>query len=484
MIEYKFGPWLPDETDHRNPGLEVCENAIPGPGGYMPAFGVGDAIADVAEPVISARVFERSDGTKVTVCATASDLHVIVAGVETASGLTLTLTGHVTFERFGGSIWATERDTGTWVLDDIEADTAFLAATNSIPSARTMSRIGEFLFMGDLVDIDTNEAPYRVRWSPFNNPGADWDADIATQSGSVDMPEDFGPMVAISGWNFGMLFQRRGISRIQYTGGTSVFAKIIVDRERGCASTASIVMVGDRTYFLSDDGFFMTDGGPSQSISRGRIWSWFLENVGQSYFDLVKGAVDWPNRCVVWTVPDENGIIRGLVYFNWETSNWSYVSQAVDCVFSGAKDGLTLEQVSALYPDLDTMPISLDSPIFKSIGRYFGTFVNGELRLMDGIGMESVFETGEFQISPGKRNFVTEVYPIITNVDENTTVQLIGRNLQNDAFSSTPNTPVGPLGFAPFGFDSRFFRVRVKVAENSEWSNAFGFQIEAMVSGV
>ncbi|MGL4310949.1 MAG: hypothetical protein ACRCSU_10715, partial [Paracoccaceae bacterium] len=477
-MEYQFGPWLPDVTDLKNPGLEECTNVIPSPGGYQPAAGLGSQIATVGAAVISAAMFERADGTRVTVCATASDLHVIIGAAVTNSALALTLTEHVTFVRFGDEIYATEKTGGTWKLTDIDSDTTFSAVANVMPSAKTMFRVGDFLFMGNLTDIDASDRPFRLRWSRFNDPASDWTASVAFQAASVNMPTDFGPIIAGAGYNYGIILQRYGISRIVYTGGATVFAKEIVDKERGCASTASVVTVGDSVYFLSDDGFFVTNGGPAQSISRGRIWDWFIERVGQSYFYLVKGAVDWPKRCVVWSVPDANGNSIGLLYFNWESQNWSYVNQPVDCVYGSGKDGLTLEQVAAIYPNLDTMPLSLDSPQFKARGRLLAAFSSGSLKQFDGTTLAVTLGTGEFQPTLGRRTFVSSVTPLITNNDESTTVVLSGRDRQTDLIVSTTDMPTGPVGFAGVNFDARYFSVKINIPAGANWRDAYGFQLE------
>lgn len=483
MIEFRFGPWLPDATDYSNPGLEVCKNALPGPGGYQPALGPSASIADVGDPVLSAKGFERKSGARITVCATAGDLHVIVGGTVTDSGLTLALTAPPVFEQFGSSVWATEKDGGTWVLADVETDTTFVAVANIMPSARALWRVGDFLFAGNLTDTDTTDQPYRIRWSPFNNPGGDWETDIGTQSDAVDMPFEYGAVMGGSGWGFGVILQRAAISRISYTGGAGAFSKEIVDRQRGCASSASIVSVGDRVFFLSDDGFFYTDGGPAQSISRGRVWNWFQANVGQTFLEQVKGAVDWPNRCVVWTLPNEDGAIFGRLYFNWETDQWSYVEGLVDCLFASGKEGLTLEQVAALYPNLDTMTISLDSPLFRAQGRLLAAFVDGNQVTLTGDTLAMEMETGEFQVMPGQRCYVTEVMPLITNPDDSTVVELRGLVVQNQTYIESGETATGPLGFAPFNFDARYYRVRLAVPAGTLWSDAFGFQITATVSG-
>lgn len=475
--EYKLGPWLPDATDHRNPGLEICTGLIPAPGGYQPANGPDVALADLDAPALSAAMFERADGTRVVVAATAGDLHTVINGTVADSSLTLTLTGPVKFERFGPSIYATSKE-GTWYLDDIETDTTFAAAGWTIPKGLGIAQIGDFLFMGNLTDTDASDQPYRIRWSPFNNPQGTWATNIGTQSDAVDMPQNLGRVQAITGGTTGLIFQRNGISRIYYTGGGSVFGKDIIDEQRGCVAPYSVVKVGESSYFLSDDGFFVTEGTSARSISRGRVWQWFLENSDQVYNESVHGAVDWPNRCVAWSVMSSSGSVAGLLLYNWETEWWGYLNQSVDWAFASGQDGLSLEQVAALYPDLDAMPISLDSPQFAARGRTLSAFIGGELRNFTGTTLAAQVQTGEYQPAPGYRTFVRAVTPLITNDSENTTVTLEGRDKQNSDFRIDADVPMGPLGYCPFNFDARYFRVTINIPEGADWRDAYGFSMD------
>jgi len=479
-----FGPWLPDVTDHKNPGLEVCRNALPGPGGYRAAPSASTASASTPgnARVLSAASFLRTNSQRMTVCATAGDLHVIIGSTVTNSGLTLSLTEPVSFSRFGAAIYATNKS-GAWKLDNIETDDTFAAASNTIPFGRAMARISDFLFMGNLTDIDTSDRPLRIRWSPFNNPGGEWETDIGTQSDAVDMPADLGPVMGITGGNTGIIFQRNGLSRIVYTGGASVFAKQEVDRERGLVSSLSLAQVGDRVFYLSDDGFFVTDGGPGESISRGRIWEWWLANAAGAHFDKVQAAVDWPNRCVFWTVPGDTGQTVALLCHNWETGNWSVLDMAPEYIFASGRDGVTLEQVSAIYPDLDAMPISLDSPEFLARGRSLAGFFGGDLCQITGDSLPAQFETGEFQPAPGRRAFVREVTPIITDDAASARVTLRGRDDQRSILRAQADVALGSMGFAPMAFDARYFRVAVSLPAGAVWTDAFGFQMDMEVSG-
>ncbi len=482
ITEFRFGPWLPDAIDFKNPGLEDALNVIPSPEGYQPALGPDTASANVGAAVLSAAMFERADGTRVTVCATAGDLHTVINGTVTDSSLGLSLTDPVAFERYGSSIYATSKS-GVWYLDDIEADNTFAAESWTIPHGAVIGRVNDFLFMGDLTDTDSSDAPFRIRWSPFNDPQGEWETSIATQSDAVDMPEGYGPVTGIGPGTYGVIFQKNAISRISYTGGTAVFAKVIVDRERGCIAPRSIVTVGDRHYFLAHDGFFYTDGGPAQPISRGRVWRWFLENSQATYSSAVSGAVNWPDRCILWSIQGDSGAPIGLLCFNWETENWSHIDLTFDAIFASGRDGVSLEDVAATYSNIDTMPVSLDSPEFAARGRSVGVFVGGEMSQLAGSSLGAMFETAEWQPAPGKRSFVREISPLITNASEDTTVKVGGRVRSNDAISFSSDVSLGPAGFAPVNFDARYLRAQFRIPAGTNWTDAYGFQADYSVSG-
>lgn len=486
ISEFQFGPWLPEVTDYKNPGLEECKNAIPSPSGYLPAYDLSGSGVTVTGTIIGARAFERADGTPVLCVATTSDLYTIISGTANASSLSLTLsaaTDQVVFEQFNAKVYASTKNGDVWVLDAVETDTTFAAATGSPPNANAMGRIDDFLVLGD-VD-DGTDYPYRLQWSQFNNPDGSWVADIATQAGYVDMNSQHGPVTAISGGTFGMVFQKYGVSRMDYIGGASIFYLELYEKNRGCIAPASVLRRGDIAYYLSDGGFFETDGASVRPISRGRIWEWFLDNSTEAYRPFVSGAIDWARRCCVWTFSGEDGQdYTKQIWYNWETESWSWVDQGVDILVSTAQDGTTLEQLAVTYPDLDAMSVSLDSPIFQSQGRTMAAFSSGELMSLTGLTLEAEMTTGSLQPVTGRRTFVRGVTPLIANESEGTKVAVGSRDTMTRAYSTSMSTVVGPIGFSPQNADGRYFRLVFTVPAQQEWSDAYGYQIDHSTSGL
>lgn len=484
MIEY--GQWLPDQADLQNPGLVDCKNVIPGPDGYKPFLGKASTGQSVTGTVLGAKRFDRSDTSRVIVVGTTSDLFVIAGGNVTASGLGLTVTADDiwSFEQFGAAVYATSKAGGSFYLTDIDTDTSFSAAPGTPPKGDALARIGDFLWYGNLVDIDSSDTFYRVRWSAFNNPQTTWGTDIALQSGYYDMPTRYGVVTGLSGGDPGLVFQKYAVHSVRPVGGAQAFHMEVINEERGCVSPASIVRVGNVSYWIAHDGFCRSDGANVELLSPARIWDWFRANSNMAYISRVQGAVDWANRCVVWAFyGDGQTSYSELMVYQWEHDRWSHVDLAVEWLVETTLDGSTLEEVSATYPDLDAMPLSLDSPVFHAQGRAFSAFDESGLQDLNGDALAASFETGDFQAIPRKRSFVTEVTPLVENTDANSAISIATREKPGGAVTYLDPVSENDFGICPVLADGRYFRVKHTIPAGASWNKATGLQFEAQPSG-
>ena len=198
----------------------------------------------------------------------------------------------------------------------------------------------------------------------------------------------------------------------------------------------------------------------------------------------MSGAVDWPRRCIVWTFPSSGGSVRDKqLYFNWETQNWSYTERQVDYFVAAKREGLTLEEVGAIYPNLDTMTLSLDSPTFQASGRALSCFSGGELQTVDGAPLEASFTTGDMQPATGRRTFVTAITPLISEDTQAITASVGVRDRMTSTPTFTAETSQGPLGYVPLAADGRYVRGRVTIPAGVNWSDAYGLQVEHTPGG-
>lgn len=488
IAEFRFGEWLPDQPDLANPGLIMARNVFPVGPGYDPINEPVASGATVAGGAIGAARIIRPDGSQVLVVGTGTDLYTITGDTVTPSGLALSIPpgGFWSFVPFGRMVWAFAPGVTPHYLPNIATDSLFVPHPGVAPLAATAGRVGDFVVAGNLVDIDTTADPYRIRWSRFNDPAGDWGDDIALQSGAVAMPLEYGPVVAIAGGDTGLILQRYGVHRLDYTGGASVFARREISAGRGCAAAKSVVQVAGVTYFLSDDGFFRTDGSSLQSISSHRVFQWFLGAAKAEAIEKVHGAVDWRTRCIIWSFEGRNaapGYNQQIIY-SWEADRWSCATIGVDWVFDTIKDGMTLEQVSAIYPNIDQMAYSLDSPVFMARGRSLTVIKGGFVCAMSGDNMQATIETGEFQPDPGYRCCVNGVSVLVENTSANSRVTLGGRDTyKGQGLRWTPEQAEGADGMAHPILDARYVRARITIPRGAVWSRATGIQAEYVRTG-
>jgi hypothetical protein len=180
----------------------------------------------------------------------------------------------------------------------------------------------------------TQAAPSRVHWSAIGDP-LHWpipltaDA-IAFQSGFEDLEVDLGPVMFIAGYPlYGIIFQRMGIQRANYVGGSVVWSFGPVSKNRGLVAKGAAIQVGTLVYFLSQDGFFVTDGNSVNPIGTDQendigIDGWFWANVNGSALSTIRCGYDTQTRCISFSIPTGiNPLPDTLLSFNPMANRWT-----------------------------------------------------------------------------------------------------------------------------------------------------------------
>lgn len=488
-VDVDFGQFLPDRPSYKNPGLTKCDNVYAVGAGYNPIAGLVGTGRNVTGEVRGVARFDLPDGTPLLLVGTTTDLFVMRGKSVFASGLNLALGfgDYWAFDQLGHSLYATCKTHGLYRLASIFSDSAFVANSGYPPKASTLDVVGDFLFLGNLIDIDASNQPYRVRWSAFNNPTADWVTDIGRQSGYVDMESRYGEVTGIFGGRFDLIFQRTGISRIWFTGGPTVFAKEVIEAERGCPAPNSLVRVGGDIYFLAHDGFCRTDGSGVEIISSDRVWQWFKDNLNTGFLKFTQGAVDWANRSIIWSFYPTGfeGYQRQIIY-NWGLDRWTTASVTVDWIAESTTLPVSIDETDPTVLNdniLDVNGPSFDSAQYEAQGRTLAAFVNGELQEFKGDNMLATFETGDYQPQVGARSFIRSVFPIVRLPSRNARASIAGRDTVGEDKIFGPQSEQGPLGFCPAISDAWFHSVRIEIPSGVPWSKASGFQIDWEASG-
>lgn len=523
MQEFPLGQFLPDGADYKNPGLVMCNNVLALPNSYSPIRDLVGQGVFVYGDIRGAFRFDLPNGDQMVAVGTDTDLYVVRGDAVTPSGLNLSLQpGEFwSFDQFNDSVFATSKRGGLFRLPSILTDNTFVAGLGAPPRANAVNVVGDFLFLGNLVETGEIDAPYRVRWSAYNNPNYDWGTDIGRQSGFVDMPSRFGEVTAIYGGSFDVIFQNHGISRIWYTGGPSVFAKEVIEDERGCPAPTSIARVGGFVYFLSHDGFCRTDGQGVEVISSDKVWDWFSATRDKNDATRIQAAVNWSARSIIWSfnayreqrdevsidasdpnvLDDETLDINGpsfdddgvqVIYsrqiiYNWGLDQWTTAEFDADWLVQSNVLGISIDRDDPTIEDdsdLDIDSVSLDDDAFSAKGRTLAAFRSNQFSYFEGDTLRATFETGDFQPKTGNRSFIRSVLPLVETSDRTLLASIAGRDYVGDGKTYGPNSAQGFLMFCPVISDARFHSVRVTIPEGTEWDKASGFQIDWEASGI
>ena len=365
-------------------------------------------------------------------------------------------------------------------------------------------------------------APSRIQWSAYNDPTATWGQDRLTQAGYADLTAEFGEVQKIVGGRYAIVFQQRGIQRLSYVGPPLIWNAQTVSEDRGAVAAHSVVTVGYNSYFLSQDGFYVTNGSSVEPIATQRVNKWFYERVDQSAISETHGTVDWQNECIVWAFRSpERGYFDNLLIYSWAQNRWSSGSVPVDWLTASQVSGTDIDSIDALYGALDDIPISLDSQEFAPKQRVLAAFMNSsrmapyisgtswvlitgywddagmwedssiwmdaDLELsvyttFSGPPLEATLQTGQFQPGTSRFAYVTEVHPLINSVDWDAEIQVLGVDQRNQWVSSDQKA-VGWGGFAPVRAYGQKLSVRMVKPSGSAWEDAQGVQVKYRAEG-
>lgn len=484
MADIPFGEWLPSQPDFRNPGCVEALNVIPSPGGYSPLLDLVDTGADVTGTVVAgAQNFVDNSGNPVIVGGVGTRLFT-VRGTTVAQTTGLTTSALAwDFAKFNDFVIATDINNAPQYLTDIDTDDTWSAVPGSPPNARYCAAISNFLMLGNI-----SGAPYRIQWSSYNSPATSWTASRLTQAGFADLATEFGAVQRIIGGRFGIVFQERGIHRLNYVGPPLVWSADVISKDRGTTAPFSVVNVGYLTYFLAQDGFYVTDGSSVQPIGNRRVDRWFFDTVDQANLSATQGAVDWHNQCIVWAFRGTTNSVRNrLLIYSWGEDRWSNAELTTGWLVDTNVAAVTLEGVDTLYPSgIDSVPLSLDSGVFRAGSNVLSAFVAGAtdstLYNFTGNPLRAVWETSKFQAAPGQRVFISGVRPVADADTWDWNAVLKFRNWDGDDLWSA-RLDAAWDGNIPVTGEGMDMSVQLVKPAGSEWNHSQGVQIFSRPAG-
>lgn len=481
-----LGEWLPDIQDMNNLGATVATNVIP----YASSYG------SFASPVIysnaltarcrGATAVRDNTGFANNFAGDASKLYRLSSAVWSDVSK---VGGYVTgteeiweYVPYGNTLIATNYSDvpQAWTLGS-SAIFADLAGTP--PRARTIAVVKDFVMMGNTND-SFGVRPNAVRWCAIDTPTT-WT--IGTSQADSQVLANAGAVRKIVSGEYAVILCENSIYRLTYVGTPAIFQSDEVAPNRGCVSQGSVANFGNLIFFLSDDGFYVFDGNTATPIGANKVDKFFWTDIDQASLHRINTSVDPINKIVMWSYPgsgSSSGTPNKILVYNWQISRWSIIEQQHQIINRSMSEGYTLETIDALIGNPDTgayADVSVDSRQFTGGKVLLSCFdTSNKLANFTGAAKSATVETGEIQLSPGKRSLVNNTRPMYEGA-ATVSVTIGSRNKPSEAISYGTPVTQNSEGECNLFSDSRYHRARL--ITSGEFKHLYGLDFDAVPAG-
>jgi len=361
----QFTDWLPDLPDNSG-SLNDAKNVYPVGIGYSAFPSASEYSNAASENLNSVFVARRTSGTFLieAFAGSATKLFKLnlsslaLTDVSKSGGYSGTGDGRWKFEQFGNVVLACN-DRGkiqTWTLG---SSTAF-ADISSAPAPKDIAIVRDFVFA---VNLKNPTVTNKVQWSDINDE-TDWASGNTSQSDFQLIP-DGGSIQAITGGEFGLIFLDKAVVRCSYIGSPLFWQFDTISNGQGCLEGNSVINYGNLSFWLSDDGWYSSNGEVITNIGLEKVDRFFFNRVDMTKLNTISAAVDPVKNLVIWNFANTSGN-RELLIYNWELQKWSRAETTSDFVGTMASIATSLEALSSVYgyTTLTAMPASMDSRLF------------------------------------------------------------------------------------------------------------------------
>jgi hypothetical protein len=288
---------------------------------------------------------------------------------------------------------------------------------------------------------------------------------------------DGGNITGITGGEFGIVFLEKAIARMSYTGSPLFFQFDTISRGLGCIAGGSIAQYGGLSFFLSDDGFYQTDGQSVTGIGNEKVDKYFFDDVLLESIDSMSSSADPKRKIVVWNYANNSGG-RSILIYNWQLQRWSRASTVATVVGDIATAGTTLEGLGTLgYTDIDTMPASLDARLWVGGKFLFAGAEDTKIVTFTGSDYNSELITTDVEV--GYNSVVTLARPQIDN--GSATIKIASRRELDDAVIFGDSSTTSAEGRADLRSAGRYHRLEVSPTGN--WTTAMAVDIDVKPQG-
>lgn len=475
--------WIPDQPAILGPQLRDARNAVPLAQSYGPFRQLTSGTVALASRPFGAGSFRDAQGTTHVFAGTATKLYELindgtwtdrtrVSGGDYASAITSAWR----FTQFGDLCLCTNFNDAVQTFT-MSSGSNFANLAGSPPRARHITTFRDFVLLGY-----TDTSSFEIYWSGFND-AEEWTK--GTNQCDAQILPDGGIVQGFAGSDVCYIFQQTRIRRMQYVGPPLIMQIDPLTEDLGCIEPGSIADFGSGAAFLSSDGFYLLAGDNVEPIGADKVDNWFFGDINPSYMYRMTAYADTRSKVIYWSYPSSssvNGRPDTILMYNWTARKWGYARFGHEGISRVYSLGYTLDSLDTLTTNIDNFDIPLDDPsLTGGSPQINGWNTSFQLGPLSGSALAATIETGDFELHPQQRTYVSAVEPYVDTAS--VTVAVAPRETLGGAVSYAAAQPLEITGKASADASGRFHRFKVEVSAGASWQHATGLDFEAAVDG-
>lgn len=420
----RFPEWMPDRAPYIG-GALLARNLIP----------KGDAWQMMPGPsIIGGRSLTDIPLRLVAVKSSAGNAHTLALG---ANGVSRYVAGQWEVPPGGARpsaswasvVWGDKAYAVNGVDPMLAIDLLNECATNEVatmPDGLTglyLDIVADQLVIGNCrQNRGSTEWPFRVWASGIGRPET-FVPDASISSTYQDV-SDIGKISGIIGGEFGIVLGFEGYSRMDFIGGSDIFAFRTIEQGTGCIYPATAARLPDRAVWFSERGFVSSSGGPSTPIGENRVNEWFRARVTRDNQDQIKSSVFHSLNLLMYLLPPMDGAEdREVLCYCWAEGpigKWSHGRMSASIIGEAVARPQASDDASFNFTGADiaadaALSDAIDylSDNFRDGDAFPAALVGGRLAAMVPGTLQAEIETPEYAPIEGAMTRLVRARPLV-----------------------------------------------------------------------
>lgn len=487
MGDLFFGEFVPDRPLLQiEQNLAEAINLAPTDAGYKPVPSLASQAAVLDEFCRGAMAIKYYDRTTMTFAGDRTKLYRVTNALATdvssaAYALDDGIDRHWSFESFGEIVVAVNLKYDVQTIGKSDSNFAALGAA---PKARHVAVVGlqeAFLMLGDV--NDGTAYPNKVVWCEPGNLTA-WTPGVGL-AGEQLFEGNGGPIQALIGGEFAVVFQEQAVMLMEFTGQPLIFRPRQILGKHGLLGARAATVHNNDIYYVNRTGFHRLgqQGGRPETIGAGRVDNFFKNLVDPERLDDVQALTNEIDDLVIWNFPTRQALADtcdAQLIYSPVANQWGYSRLDLQYLFSAYSDTITADQITS---SMDTGPyanVISDSDIFSDSQRILAGFDSANhLVYASGTPLPASFKTGLVKFHADKFEVINQFRPLSEGAGEVRGIMSV-RDAPRDVARNLPVQPLSQYGFfevrtaRPYP-RGRYFQFGLEI--DNGWNNLVGVNI-------